>query len=183
MNISPNHILLAEGSNSKIYLHSNPKLIIKKIIGNNTNEIQFLQLIKDRDLKHSLIPEEIDVKNKIIIMRKMTPLSDLPYHRLNKNDKSFIIQSINNCIQELHNNGILHNDIKLDNFLYDPITLEVKLIDFSSSSFITEKTLNNRTTPQYKSPDLYYSTDTDLWSLSICIRKLTKNKILNLNLI
>lgn len=45
-----------------------------------------------------------------------------------------ILQQLNN----IHKNGILHNDIKPENFVYDKISNKFKLIDFGLSDFFIE---------------------------------------------
>ena len=51
-----------------------------------------------------------------------------------------ILQQLNN----IHKNGILHNDVKPENFVYDKISNKFKLIDFGLSDFFLE---NNKHVP------------------------------------
>ena len=43
------------------------------------------------------------------------------------------MSSLLNCVVYLHDHGVCHRDIKPDNILYDPVTGEIKLIDFEIS--------------------------------------------------
>ena len=86
-----------------------------------------------------------NTKSSFLIM----PLYDLSCENLSKLNKEIyfnekdilmlaiqILQQLNN----LHKNGIIHQDIKPDNFVFDKITNKFKLIDFGlSKSFIEEK--------------------------------------------
>lgn len=49
-----------------------------------------------------------------------------------------VMLNIAKCLQKLHNLGIIHKDLKTDNIMINPDTLEVKLIDFGLSCRIEE---------------------------------------------
>lgn len=82
-------------------------------------------------------------------------------------------------IQFLHNRGIIHRDIKLENILLQPTAtygnLEPKLIDFGLSAVVTtdEWLLENCGSLAFCSPEIVnnqpHSLSTDVWSLGIVL--------------
>ncbi len=82
-------------------------------------------------------------------------------------------------IQFLHNRGIVHRDIKLENILLQPTApfgiLEPKLIDFGLSAVVTtdEWLLENCGSLAFCSPEIVsnhpHSLSTDVWSLGIVL--------------
>lgn len=98
-----------------------------------------------------------------------------------KSQMGIIINRLCDTIKYIHSKKVEHRDIKPDNIMVNPITLEVKLIDFGFSC--NEEFFENICcgTPRYKDPQLNmisnddYDIDfyiaTDLWSLGITIFK------------
>ena len=50
------------------------------------------------------------------------------------NAAKVIFRQIVECVQKLHKGGVVHRDIKDENILINPETLEIKLIDFGCAS-------------------------------------------------
>jgi serine/threonine protein kinase len=162
--------LISLGANSEIYRVDDSNEIIKVFINHDiaNKEIMFMKYIINNNIKCCLIPNSINEENHSITMKRMTPLSLLPYDTLSEKNKLKVIRGLITSIMELHSANIVHNDLKPDNILYDPITLSIKLIDFSSSFFEGDP-INNATTPKYNSPDHIKSKMSDIWSLGIIL--------------
>ena len=147
------------------------KVITNPVIAER--ELKFLDLIKSKRLKNVLAPISIDYAKQSVVFPKMTSVTLLPFNILSNHSRLHIVKQLLNGIKELHSLGIIHNDIKLDNILYDPNTLNVKIIDFSTSLFIDEQTcITGGTTPLYECPEKTKSVKSDIWSFGICVLKL-----------
>lgn len=167
--------LLASGTNSSIYKIASSNNIIKVFSCKEAaiKEVKFLQFMRGKNMKCALIPDYVD-ENFNMTMKMMTPLSLIPFDSLSIKHQKKVIYNIVHCLYELHVNNIVHNDLKPDNILYDPITLDIKLIDFSSS-FFEGFSINNATTVKYNSPEIIKSKKSDIWSLGIILNDLLKN--------
>ena len=83
-----------------------------------------------------------------------------------------ILQQICSTINYLHSIHICHRDIKLDNIMINPDTLEIKLIDFGfATNFNEDDRLKGKIgTPYYVAPEVLkgtYGQECDMWSLGI----------------
>ncbi|KTD61405.1 protein kinase domain-containing protein [Legionella spiritensis] len=88
-----------------------------------------------------------------------------------------IIEAVNN----IHQRGILHLDIKPENIMVDPTTLKVTIIDFGLSVPISKKRVKNpRGTPEFISPELAFanavSPACDVFSLGQTLAEFWNNR-------
>ena len=79
-------------------------------------------------------------------------------------------------MEYLHEQGVIHRDVKLENILLDESYKIIKIIDFGFSiRFNGEKKLNVFCgTPSYMAPEIckkseYYGKPADIWSLGIVL--------------
>jgi len=82
------------------------------------------------------------------IMPRLQPIVS---SQLSVEQKVNVMRQMENLIRTLHQRGIIHCDIKLANFLYDPSDGAVKLCDFGSAVWC------NRSRPPYSGSERYYS--------------------------
>lgn len=92
--------------------------------------------------------------------------------RLSEEKAVFILQQICSTINYLHSIHICHRDIKLDNIMINPDTLETKLIDFGFATKCSdrERLKGKIGTPYYVAPEVLkgtYGKECDMWSLGI----------------
>ena len=170
-----NLIKISEGSHSTVFQNPDGTTVTKIIsdVDIADREIKFLNIIATRKLKNVLLPLSINYNQRSIVLPKLTPLSWLPFTSLSIKNKIYIVKQLINGLNEIHNLNIIHNDFKLDNIMYDPNTLTVKIIDFSTSLFCNEQAcISGGTTPLYECPESNKSIKSDIWSLGICILKL-----------
>jgi len=58
-------------------------------------------------------------------------------------------------IQIIHEKGISHRDIKLENFLFDGDDFDVKISDFGLSTEYSPNLIGECGTPEHKAPEIY----------------------------
>ncbi|MGI9276808.1 MAG: protein kinase domain-containing protein [Endozoicomonas sp.] len=123
--------------------------------------------------------------NKAYMKYKGKPLSEL----FSKNEKytplplPLIRDIVKQALEQLHSmhqKGIAHRDIKLDNILIDN-SGKLSIIDYGVSAFSKEKTFTSVVgTRQYWSPqklmDLEYTCKADLWALGVVMYELMTGK-------
>ncbi|XP_016314626.1 serine/threonine-protein kinase pim-2-like [Sinocyclocheilus anshuiensis] len=87
----------------------------------------------------------------------------------------FIMRQATSAAQTCCQRGVLHRDIKAENILINPSTLEVKLIDFRCGDFLTEAGYTSFAgTKQYCPPEYlmtsrYHGESATVWSLRILL--------------
>ena len=90
----------------------------------------------------------------VLVMEKLDGFVDLfefskKHGAINEEAASIIIGQLVTCCMELSNAGICHRDIKDENILINPETLEIRLIDFGCASREGVSYTTARGTPSY----------------------------------
>ena len=91
--------------------------------------------------------------------------------RLDEVTARFIARQLTSAVAHIHEMGIVHRDIKLENILVNTETKKVKLTDFGlSNSFNKEKLLMTHCgSPEYAAPEIHlghsYGFEVDIWAL------------------
>jgi serine/threonine protein kinase len=176
----------------------NKKFVIKKIkykknwLGEITNE-SMDRFYKEYNiglmLNHNSIRKtlDIDLISKSILFENCDGLDLLDYANEYKNNDTrnlvVLFYQIIDAICYLHNIGICHLDVKLENILINPNTQKIKLIDFAEASIIQEDgdfLYGNKGTVQYMAPEVlnlnrFDSKRADLWSCGIVLYNLYYN--------
>lgn len=148
--------------------------IERELIHNEINILQILNhksIVKIKDVffnsSHTLIVEELldggSLENYIGL--------------LTENDIKIVAKQLLNVISYIHEVGVIHRDIKLDNVLFAEKSdvLTVKLADFGLSVFaMPGKMLNGICgTIGYTAPEMYgengYGNEVDMWSLGVLL--------------
>jgi serine/threonine protein kinase len=145
------------------------------------------QTVAEADIL-KIISHPAIIQLKDVIMTENGPALILPFYphgdllnQINKHeslpecDVKVIIFRILTALSYLHENGIAHRDIKLENiFLASENYTDVILADFGFASVIPEEGFCNRLgTPQYLAPEIWnfsinrYSQKVDIWSLGV----------------
>lgn len=98
-------------------------------------------------------------------------------HRFTEIEISAILAQILRGIEFLHNNGVMHRDIKLDNILIQEMQpyIKVKIADFSLAEMIRERNgpLNKCGTPGFMAPEIFseeaYDERIDVFSAGVIL--------------
>lgn len=96
-------------------------------------------------------------------LNKKSKLDDIFIKKIFK----MMVAAINEC----HLNGVIHSDVKLENFVYDSATGILKLIDFGFAAIGNRSNIQAGTL-MYMAPELYnlshgeiYDSSVDIWAL------------------
>jgi len=147
--------------------------------------------------KKLIMDDEYTISSKLDHENILTPLgmySDHKYHviflpycengtledtalnplRITERSCKFMFKQMVQAVDYLHSHHIIHNDIKLENFLVDGVT--VKLADFGLSYRLLSNDSfdpNRVGTPMYMAPEIHagagHNMSADIWSLGVCL--------------
>lgn len=194
---------LGSGSFGSVFYSKNKinqnEVAIKKIIKSETNKIDNLDISNEIEILKKLthpnimkIYEFYNTKTAYYIVEeycKYGELFDQIKQHFSEDQISFMIYQLLSAINYLHQKGITHRDIKLENILVSdieihPITNEkyywIKLIDFGAAKNFSKK--NEKTivgTSYYIAPEVLkgnYNFKCDLWSIGVILFMMTTNK-------
>lgn len=89
-------------------------------------------------------------------------------------EAAFIIKTVVETLIQIHEKGIIHRDIKLENIVYNAKTRELRLIDFGLSTLKTNIELFKKCgTPGYVAPEILrnedYDESVDYFSLGVVL--------------
>lgn len=173
-------------------------------------EISILRLLRDENSHPNVIEihdvqtsfgdeddEELGVYAMAMPLYPDGSLADAFSKITTKKQKAFIAHGILNAVAFLHENSIIHRDIKSDNILltFNPSdgddgrgTFEPVLIDFSLAKFVCadgssefEPTHTSSVgTPTYRAPEVVdekeYGLPSDLWSVGVVLLEMLQGK-------
>lgn len=178
--------VLGEGSYGRViggvYKGENvAKKISTEYVDSYINELGSLYLMRDspyapRYISSCITTGRDRLETNILMERATASLSKLIYDRdLNAGEKLYVITKICEAVYAVHSLGIIHRDIKPDNFLVTGD--QIRISDFGISRFVNlplEPMDTNISTSLYKAPELIlgnkrYTFAVDIWSLGCTI--------------
>ena len=143
--------------------------ILKKV-NNNSHIIKLFEVFEDSNFVY-LVFEYLE-NGDLVKYFKNNPLFDEP-------EQKFFFKQIAKGVEYLHDNQILHRDIKLDNILLDR-KMNPKICDFGISSVqeSNKKIYDTGGTPAYLAPEVIKAEGevgpkSDIWSLGVLLYLLT----------
>jgi len=98
-------------------------------------------------------------------------------------DASYVMKQLLQALKYLHEKGIVHRDLKLENLLLvEPNKLDIKLADFGLSKIIKGQALTTACgTPFYVAPDILmgdgYNSAVDLWAAGVLLYVLLSGRL------
>ena len=129
--------LLGDGSYGSVYSLRDRNIVLKKykreFLWDKIREVGCIKAL-------AKVPNFIRLlkvnKNGLFLKRAKSNISD---YKVNSPDElRIILFQICNALHMAQNRGIFHLDVKSENILYDRINGEIRIVDFSLGSFITE---------------------------------------------
>uniref|UniRef100_A0A8C4S9J5 Serine/threonine-protein kinase 1 n=1 Tax=Erpetoichthys calabaricus TaxID=27687 RepID=A0A8C4S9J5_ERPCA len=112
----------------------------------------------------------------------MTLFDVIRMHPLAENDAKKVFFQIVKAVLYCHSKQVFHNDIKLENILYQSTTGHIKLIDFGCSIVLSNKTyVIPPGTPLYSPPEwflfgMYKAEPATVWSLGVLLFEILSGK-------
>lgn len=139
-------------------------MIIKKYTSSQKAENEYFRLLILKNIKG--VSKIYGMYKNKVLMEKIKG-EDLFFYlkknRLPENTVKKITYDLLLIVQQIHKLGIIHNDIKLENIMYNSQTKKITLIDFEK----------NKSTLLYSSPEhILYNThneEDDIWSIGVTI--------------
>jgi serine/threonine protein kinase len=135
----------ASGSGAILTFYKNTKTgqdkIVKSVKVNQKSEREYdmIQALKKRNIQYLLVPDVIKANKFIhVIMDRLDgDLSDF-LDKFNKNDINKIIKQLIVSVIHMHENGIIHNDLKLENVFVDFKKKRVYIADYDCSGLFSD---------------------------------------------
>nr|XP_033794702.1 serine/threonine-protein kinase PAK 5 isoform X2 [Geotrypetes seraphini] len=183
-----NFIKIGEGSTGIVCIatekHSGKQVAVKKmdLRKQQRRELLFNEVVIMRDYHHENV---VDMYNSYLVGDELWvvmefleggALTDIVTHtRMNEEQIATVCLSVLKALSYLHNQGVIHRDIKSDSIL---LTSDgrIKLSDFGFCAQVSKEVPKRKSlvgTPYWMAPEvisrLPYGTEVDIWSLGIMV--------------
>ncbi|KAM6163033.1 serine/threonine-protein kinase PAK 5 [Rhynchocyon petersi] len=183
-----NFIKIGEGSTGIVCIatekHTGKQVAVKKmdLRKQQRRELLFNEVVIMRDYHHDNV---VDMYNSYLVSDELWvvmefleggALTDIVTHtRMNEEQIATVCLSVLKALSYLHNQGVIHRDIKSDSIL---LTSDgrIKLSDFGFCAQVSKEVPKRKSlvgTPYWMAPEvisrLPYGTEVDIWSLGIMV--------------
>jgi serine/threonine protein kinase len=197
---------IGSGVYGKIYKVRDEEEDVLKVIKVNKNEDIYHQSIhiekkfleklnllqKDNEELVPILYETLKFKNQICFVMKLYDINLYQYQRDNYDNNNYTIdfillitKQIFEGINFIHNNKIIHNDIKPENILFKENRKNIIICDFGLSEKLKNEFLYFSYPIQssyYRAPEVsiksFYNVKIDIWSIGTILYELLSNKVL-----
>ncbi|KFA71041.1 hypothetical protein S40288_10440 [Stachybotrys chartarum IBT 40288] len=120
--------------------------------------------------------ETFGERDGIYLVMELSAMGDLfsyikEYERLSEQSARVIFKQLFHAVDYLHQRGIIHRDIKLENILVMNKYLHVQLADFGMATIVSDESLANSPcgTPSDMAPEMLPEESVDIWSLGVVL--------------
>ncbi|KAM4694304.1 hormonally up-regulated neu tumor-associated kinase homolog A-like [Discoglossus pictus] len=149
------------------------------VLKNMKREPRIHQIIKHPNIVQ--LYETLETENSYYMVMELCLGGDLmdkicDKKKLEERDVRKYIRQIMSAVEHLHHHGVVHRDLKIENFLLDE-NCNIKLVDFGLSNTIktegmSQELLNTQCgSPAYAAPELLankkYGPKVDVWSIGV----------------
>eukprot|EP00794_Sanderia_malayensis_P018287 gene18285-20110_t len=142
-------------------------LIMKKI--EHRNIVKLYETLKHNHL-YCLVTELVrggDLRSYVQLQKT---------RKISENKARLFFRQLLSAVKHLHDNNIVHRDLKMDNILLNEAKNSIKLVDFGlSNSFNKDELLKTHCgSPEYAAPELFekgclYGPSVDIWSMGVIL--------------
>lgn len=152
-------------------------LVDKSRIEKETNILKFL---RHPNIVHFY--DVLETEEKICLIMEYVPGKELFNHivdkkKLSEKDACKIFQQIISGLEYIHKLGVVHRDIKPENILIDPISLNIKIVDFGLSNLFRGNNFTLKSScgsPCYAAPEMLFENEyrpapIDVWASGIVL--------------
>ncbi|KAM3932709.1 hormonally up-regulated neu tumor-associated kinase homolog A-like [Leptodactylus fuscus] len=151
------------------------------VLKNMKREPRIHQMIKHPNIVQ--LYETLETENSYYMVMELCPGGDLmdkicDRKKLEEYDVRKYTRQIISAVEHLHRHGIVHRDLKIENFLLDENS-NIKIVDFGLSNTIQYNGLSHELlstqcgSPAYAAPELLankkYGPKVDVWSIGVCV--------------
>ncbi|XP_022799841.1 serine/threonine-protein kinase par-1-like isoform X2 [Stylophora pistillata] len=139
--------------------------LLKKV--NHPNIVRLYETLKQHSI-YCIVTEYVSGGELL------THLRSQPESKLSESQARPIMRQLISALHHMHENGIVHRDLKMENILLDESKKNIKIVDFGLSNICQGDTLLKTQcgSPEYAAPELFkhgcrYGKEVDLWSLGV----------------
>jgi len=104
----------------------------------------------------------------------LSTIHKLPERRLDEACAKRLFLALCQAVQHLHQQGIIHRDVKAENILVSTDLQDLKLVDFNTAQRVLDGALTMTGTADYLPPEVLLGDslreESDVWAMGICLR-------------
>ncbi|XP_068680841.1 serine/threonine-protein kinase par-1-like isoform X2 [Montipora foliosa] len=150
-------------------------LLLKKV--SHPNIVRLYETLKQRSF-YCIVTEFVAGGELLSYLRSQYD------SKLSESQARPIMRQLISALYHMHEQGIVHRDLKMENILLDESKKNIKIVDFGLSNICQGENLLKTQcgSPEYAAPELFrrgcrYGTEVDLWSLGVIMYGIVVGKL------
>lgn len=167
-------------------VQNNRKLFCKEVLDNDLKakeglkaEIAVYEILKDKQIMPKIIESRLEENQNYILFEHIDSYNWKQLLNLDFNNKIYLMIKILNKVKIMHENSIIHCDLKTSNILLSKT--QVYIVDFETCSINGKLFVKSAGTPECCAPEYasrkIINEQTDIYSLGIILYYLIKGKL------